>query len=692
MFKGGLRRKLVLFFLIFSLGPLFFLFFSLFISFQNHLTQAYNSQLLSIANTVAKSIDAWGQRKVDQVSAGRDPNALQSFYINDKGEGSDNTGAKLNLGDDSYFRQMLDTARPTFSHFYRDGKTGKKVVRIFVPQIVNEKLIGSLGMVVSVEDLERFITSVRVGEKGFVTLVDSRGYFAIHPDEGKVLQERVEDRSVLLGEKLRKEMEGWHHEKQSDGEYLLAFSQASLCGWQVVAEISAQEAYAGLSHLRRFILWVIVAIGVGVTLLSLWISGMISFGITRMTHVVKKVAAGDLRIRLAEMEAMRKNLKDEVGVLAEVFIRMIDNLQRLVGKMVDVASQLTAVSTEVSRSVEEIGQANREIAQAVAQIAEGSNHQSDDLREVSERAEEMAQKAEGMNQSTQKNIARLEEMKTNLQRNSESLAEIKRAIAVVEKEGRDTEKEAQGGQEVLQLLIRNISSVSEVAEEAGQAIAALNERSQEIGKIVDIITTIAEQTNLLALNAAIEAARAGEAGRGFAVVAEEVRKLAENSAQAAQQISTLIGEIQKDTTRAVEKVREAQKRVGRGVEQSEEAVLGFTRIVQAIGRVMESTKALVSTFEMAEKAQEITERDEDEIMAFSLENMKLIEGVSQSVRFVSETLSSIAMVAGENAASSEEVSASVEELNASLEGLKETTKVLSEWAKNLHDLVGQFQV
>ena len=92
-----------------------------------------------------------------------------------------------------------------------------------------------------------------------------------------------------------------------------------------------------------------------------------------------------------------------------------------------------------------------------------------------------------------------------------------------------------------------------------QSIATLDERSQEVGKIVDLISGIAEQTNLLALNAAIEAARAGDAGRGFAVVAEEVRKLAGEAGEAAKNIATLVREIQNDTKEVVEKMKGAEE-------------------------------------------------------------------------------------------------------------------------------------
>jgi methyl-accepting chemotaxis protein len=690
MVRGGLKRKLVTFFLIFSLGPLLVLFFYAFSRFQDSLTGAYNSQLLSIADTVAKSVDAWAQRKIDQLSAGRDPNAVQSFYVNAKGEGSDNAGARITLGEDPYLLKAASTGLPVFSNFYRDAKSGKKVVRVFQPQVVNEKIIGFLGMVVSVEDLEKMITSVRVGQSGYVSLVDSEGRFAVHPDEGKVLTVRVFDIDATLGKKLSEEERGLREEAR-DG-HLLAFSGSKLSGWQVITEIPLQEAYAGVLALRTWLLILIVAVGVAVALLALWISGMISFGIVRITGIVKNVAEGDLRIEASEMMQLQKRFKDEVGVLAGAFSQMIANLKDLVRSMVEVSSRLASSSVEVSRSVGEITRANQEVAGAVAQVAEGSAKQSEELNELSRRAGEMIQKADLVNRATQRNLDLLGEMRENLRRNARSLTEIEKAIATVQKEEESVQEEARKGQELLQVLLRNIASISEVAEEAGKAISTLNERSREIGKIVDIITSIAEQTNLLSLNAAIEAARAGEAGRGFAVVAEEVRKLAENSAQAAQQIAALITEIQKDTALAVTKMQDAQARVEGGVQKTQEVNTGVGNIIQAIQRVIESMKDLTTAFEMARSAQEITEKSEGEIATLSEDNMKLIEEVLQHIRFVSESLVSLASVASENAASSEEVSASTEEQSASLEGVAGTTRSLSEWAEELRQVVARFKM
>ncbi len=150
-----------------------------------------------------------------------------------------------------------------------------------------------------------------------------------------------------------------------------------------------------------------------------------------------------------------------------------------------------------------------------------------------------------------------------LNENATALKHIQEEIKKATQSGAQAGEEAQKGQELLGLLT-GITAISRVTQEVAESIAALEGRSEEIGKIVDVITEITEQTNLLALNAAIEAARAGEAGRGFAVVANEVRDLAEDSAQAAQQIAELVGEIQRDTQLAVKNMERAQEEVKEG--------------------------------------------------------------------------------------------------------------------------------
>lgn len=181
--------------------------------------------------------------------------------------------------------------------------------------------------------------------------------------------------------------------------------------------------------------------------------------------------------------------------------------------------------------------------------------------------------------------------------------------------------------------MRKIEQIREVSVQTGEAVTHLGEQSKEIGQIVDVIKGIADQTNLLALNAAIEAARAGEQGRGFAVVAEEVRKLAEQSSISAAQIATLIGNIQRETERAVEVMEKGKLEVAAGLEAVNLAGNSFRTIVVEVNTVVEQIKQVtVATQQMA-------------------------IGSSQVVKSVE----SIGVISEQTAASTQEVSAASEE-------------------------------
>jgi methyl-accepting chemotaxis protein len=183
-----------------------------------------------------------------------------------------------------------------------------------------------------------------------------------------------------------------------------------------------------------------------------------------------------------------------------------------------------------------------------------------------------------------------------------------------------------------------------------EAIGNLAAKSEQIGGIVDTITGIAGQTNLLALNAAIEAARAGEQGRGFAVVAEEVRKLAEESQHAAATISTLISEIQQETSAVVEVVDDGARRAEQGVAIVERARESFLRIGEAI------------------------------------------EDVTARVGEISAAVTEVAAVAEQASASTEQVSASTEETSASAQEIAASAQTLAATAADLEGLVTRFQL
>jgi methyl-accepting chemotaxis protein len=223
---------------------------------------------------------------------------------------------------------------------------------------------------------------------------------------------------------------------------------------------------------------------------------------------------------------------------------------------------------------------------------------------------------------------------------------------------------AQDGVTAAEQANKVMQAVSDSSNVTSEAMGGLAAKSEQIGAIVNTITGIAEQTNLLALNAAIEAARAGEQGRGFAVVAEEVRKLAEGSQRAAQEISGLIGAIQTDTAKAVGVVEDGARRTQEGtavVEQTREA---FVKIGGSV--------------------DDITARIE-QIAAVSAQ-------IAASAVSMQEHMGEAAAVAEQSSASTQQVSASTQETSASAEQIAVSAQALSGNADQLNDLVAQFRL
>jgi methyl-accepting chemotaxis protein len=208
-----------------------------------------------------------------------------------------------------------------------------------------------------------------------------------------------------------------------------------------------------------------------------------------------------------------------------------------------------------------------------------------------------------------------------------------------------------------------MNAIHEVVQNSAREVTELGTRSKAIGKVVEVITHISDQTNLLALNAAIEAARAGEYGRGFAVVAEEVKKLAEGSAEAANQIGVMIREIQKEISVVVSSM-----------------AAGAEKVTQGLAVVSEGGDALkeiqTASDEVAVQVQEIS---------------KSFENQADQAGKVVEAITNIVAVSEENASATEEISASTEELTASMESMVAAARQLEGVAQRLREAAANFK-
>jgi methyl-accepting chemotaxis protein len=329
----------------------------------------------------------------------------------------------------------------------------------------------------------------------------------------------------------------------------------------------------------RTITYIIIAGAVALSVFfGFFISRIISRPLQKVVNIVSRVSEGDLT-QTAEIAT-----KDEIGAVAQAIDAMVLNLRKIIGSILGNSQSLSASAQQISASSEEIAGGNANQASSAQTISELFRELSSAIHSVALNTEQASELSE------------------------------------------QTMKVAQEGGEIIN------SSMASMNEVSGQ-MAKLENDSQLIGNIIEVIEDIADQTNLLALNAAIEAARAGEQGRGFAVVADEVRKLAERSSEATKQITGIIKGMQENTRRSVTTVQEssafsektsssfrhissmvneAGAKVSEIAAASEEQAAQASNVLSSVESISAATEeAAAASQEMAATAQSLAQMAED---------------------------------------------------------------------------------
>lgn len=577
-------------------------------------------------------------------------------YVEGDGSAVNHQGGVANVSEREYFKKVMQTQKPYVSEVYV-SKTGKKQsVALIVPIMRNGQIAGFMMGGVTLDKVSEIIQNIKYKNTGFGALLDGQGMYIANPNRPEVvgnmnlstgvlapeLQEKLGDKGTLspvltkaVQDIIASGVQQYAEFKSTAGiDSVTSLYTVPLAGgqqWILMLTTSKEEAAREVNNLFRISLTLSVISLLCALAITFWISGTFARPIMDINQIAKNIAAGILN-RLEK----KVSDKSELGQLYDSIFSMNENLRQLVQQVKVQSEQVAASSEELTASAQQSAQASNQVAASITDVARGADEQ----------------------------LAAVNDTSTVVGHLSSSIQQVAvNAHEVAGKSVQVADKAAAGNQSIEQAVCQMTSIEQTVVTSAG-VVAKLGERSKEIGQIVDTIAGIASQTNLLALNAAIEAARAGEQGRGFAVVAEEVRKLAEQSEEAAKQIASLISEIQIETDTAVESMGNGTKEVKLGAE-----------VVNASGQAFREITALVTN--VSEQIKEISTD---------------IEEMAKGSRQIVEAVRKIDEVTKKTAAESQTVSAATEEQSAALEEIASSSQSLADLASDLQSAVDKFKV
>ena len=537
-------------------------------------------------------------------------------------------------------------------------------------------------------------------------------------------------RSALAGESGVEIIEDYRGE-----EVISSYSPLDVYGstWALITEIDIQRALSSSQTMvTNFLMTIVIAIAL-VIALSLLVANLVARPIVMLVETARRLSKGDVELSgldfsRSEMIASRR---DEMGAIGSAFHELIDyfremsldasriaegdltvdispkgdkdilgnafvlmkrNLRELIGEVSDSIHNISGASMELAQSAEQSGRATGQIATTIQEVARGSQQQAISIHQTSATVDQMARAIDGVAKGAQEQASAVNQSSNLTSQMNEAIQQVSKNIVEVTQDAAEARQAAQDGSQTIEDSIRDMRSIKEKVGISAQRVEEMGVRSSEIGVIIETISDIASQTNLLALNAAIEAARAGEHGKGFAVVADEVRMLAERSANATKEISTLIQNIQITTAEAVEAMEAGSKEVEVGVEHANQAGKSLNAIMESVESVHHQAGEAIDAARRMEQAASELVSAVDSVSAVVEENTAATEEMAAGSDEVTRSIENIASVSEENSAAIEEISASSEEMNTQVEEVSASAQSLAEMAEMLKDAITRFKL
>ncbi|WP_134682693.1 methyl-accepting chemotaxis protein [Brevibacillus migulae] len=518
---------------------------------------------------------------------------------------------------------------------YFDQVLNKTLVTASVPMYDQQKQFMSvLTGDIDLSSLQTMIAEMVVGETGWAFLIDSDGNYLGHPKQDKVMKVKITEESNAtiadLGKRMLAEPKGVGEFTDETGLNHVYYQKVAMTNWTLALVMPDAEIQKPIVSLLEKLALISLA---GVVIMA----GLIYWYSQSMTRQIKQ--ANELSFALAEGDFTKEleiNTADEFGQMAKNFNRMTEQLKEAMGKIVMNSQIVASTSEQLTASAEQTSKATEHIAEAISEIAIGAGEQVSSTAKSSEIVADM----------------------------SHEIDEITQRIQSVTRSSVDAQQKAADGNQVVQTAMGQMNLIHDQMGVTAEIVNQLGAKSKQIDNIISLITSISSQTNLLALNAAIEAARAGEHGRGFAVVADEVRKLAEQSNDAAEQVRAIINEIQRDTEQAMNAMGDGTSVLQDGIRLVNQTGTTFTDILRAIEHLTSQTS------EVANK----------------------VEDVNGGMQHMVQTIEAVSHIAAQAADHTQMVAASAEQQNASMEEVSAASTMLAKMAEELQESLRMFKL
>ncbi|MEK4005877.1 methyl-accepting chemotaxis protein [Paenibacillus sp. FSL H3-0333] len=534
--------------------------------------------------------------------------------------------------DRAYFQEALQ-GKDAVSDVILSRETNQYIVAIARPLRVKDQITGVLIGTALFENIAAPVTGVKIGEHGYGYMLDRTGLIVSHPEQDKVLKEKLDSGSNAELNALVQRMKAGdtaHGFYTYEGVHkYVSFQPAG--HWVVATTANVEEYMAPAAEIRNTtLILILVCIAVAMVAAYFFTTRNIVNPIRKLERAMGLAGDGDLTVHTSIQTG------DELQLLSESFNTMIDKQEAIIEKVRAGSLSLTSMSEEMAASSEEISASIQEISSSTQEIASG---------------------AENNNQSVINASQVLVQLSSLVQ-----LAQSKASATSGNAE--TTHQAAQEGRARVIHTVEAMNTIHSSTKETEALLYTVSGLSEQVSAITGTINKIAEQTNLLALNAAIEAARAGENGRGFSVVAGEVRKLSDETHTNAGEITDLVNEMISRITEAVDSMRGAAGAVESGVSIVNETDRAFVHIIQSVEMITDNV-------------QEILDITRDEV-ATSDQIIKLIDSMG--------TISELA------AANTENVSSATEEQAATVNNFAASAQEISAMANELEILVEKFKI